>query len=424
MMNETEETVKRAILVGVHLKQEPLKLAEASMDELANLARTLSIEVNEIVLQSKDRYDSKTFVGTGKLEELKAILDETGVKTVIFDHELSPNQGKNIEKVLEVMVLDRTQLILEIFLDHAKTPEAKAQVEVAQLKYMLPRLVGMWAHLDREKGGIGASRGAGEKQVNIDRTLVRQRISKLERVLEQSQLDRTIQAKQRENCYQVAFTGYTNAGKTTLMNQISKLDREGEDKLFATLDSRTRKLEGFTNPELLLSDTVGFIQNLPHGLVASFRSTLSVVCNADLLLHVVDATSPVLPQHLETTLKVLKEIGADEVPQLLVFNKIDLLSDPAHLVWLNSKYPGCLTVSSFDEVGLKVLVEKIQDFFTKNYISQEVLIPYDRQKWVNRYHELTEVKSQEFEEEGVRISYRATQTNQKILDAMRQKELE
>jgi len=424
MMHQTEEAQKRALLVGVHLKQEPMNFAEASMLELENLARTLEIKVEASELQSKDRYDPKTFVGPGKLDEIKAILEDRDIDMVIFDHELSPNQGKNIEKLLSVMVLDRTQLILEIFLDHAKTPEAKAQVELAQLKYMLPRLVGMWAHLDREKGGIGASRGAGEKQVNIDRTLVRQRIGKLEAVLQQAQKDRKVQSKQRRNCYQVAFTGYTNAGKTTLMNQISKLDKPGEDKLFATLESRTRKLEGYTNPELLLSDTVGFIQNLPHSLVASFRSTLSVVCEADLLLHVVDATSLILPQHLDTTLKVLKEIGASKVPQLLVFNKVDLLDSPEHLVWLNSRYPGSLAVSSFDADSTQALLGQIEEFFAKNYISEEVLIPYDRQKWVNQYHELTEVKSQAFEEEGVRIVYRATHTNQKILDAMRQKESE
>lgn len=420
-MNEPK---RKALLLSVHLKSKDLWSAEQSLLELEALARTLGIEVAAKEIQSRDSPDPRTFVGQGKLEEVKQIIEDQEIDLVIFDHDLSPNQGKHLERALEMMVLDRTQLILEIFFDHAKTPEAKAQVEVAQLEYMLPRLVGMWAHLDREKGGIGASRGTGEKQINIDRTLIRNRISKLEKVLAQAQKDRGVQGKQRQNCFQVALTGYTNAGKTTLMHQISELEEVGEDKLFATLESRTRKLPGFSHPELLLTDTVGFIQNLPHGLVASFRSTLSVVRDADLLLHVVDASNPNLEQHLETTFKVLEEIKADQVPQLLVFNKADLVEDPSRLVWLKSRYPGCLTVSSFSQEDLAALLERIKEHFSKNYISQETLIPYALSKWVNRYFELTEVLSQTFEEEGVRLVYKTTLGNQKILDALiRQQEV-
>ncbi|MDT8446748.1 MAG: GTPase HflX [bacterium] len=409
---------QRALLVSVHIKGEDLSLAEESLKELENLALTLDFEVVGQVIQSRSSPDSRTFLGQGKLEEIQQLAESAEANLLIVDHELSPNQGKNLEREMGFMVIDRTQLILEIFFDHAKTPEAKAQVELAQLKYMLPRLVGMWAHLDREKGGIGASRGTGEKQINIDRTIIRNRIAKLEKILRQAQKDRGVQSKSRRDCYQVAIVGYTNAGKTTLMHELSGLNQTGENKLFATLESRTRQLEGFSNPDLLLSDTVGFIQNLPHGLVASFRSTLSVVREADLLMHVADANSPILSQHLETTFNVLGEIGAGEVPQILVFNKADLVTDPERLVWLKSRYPGSIAVSSFDREGLAQLLKLIQGHFAKNFISQELLIPYNRSEWVNRVHQLAQVKSQAYEEEGVRITYRTTAANQKMLESL------
>lgn len=416
----SDDRPQRALLVSVRLKDQPMELAEESLAELENLARTLDFEVVGKELQSRQSPDPRSFLGTGKLEEVKEIAEELEADLMLFDHELSPNQGKYLERYLDRMVIDRTQLILEIFIDHAKTPEAKAQVELAQLKYMLPRLVGMWAHLDREKGGIGASRGTGEKQINIDRNLIRTRIAKLEKTLKQANKDRAVQAKRRQNCYQASLVGYTNAGKTTLMHEVSGLEQTGEDKLFATLESRTRKLEGFSNPDLLLSDTVGFIQNLPHGLVASFRSTLSVVRDADLLLHVADASSPILEQHLATTFSVLEEIGAAEIPQILVFNKADLVEDPERLLWLKGRYPGSLVVSCFDKNSQEELRQAIEEHFSKNFICQELLVPYNRSGWVNRVHQLAQVQSQDYEEEGVRLIYRTTAANQRMLETLMQ----
>ena len=278
--------------MALHLKSDRLDDTLDSLQELSSLAVTLGFKLIGSEVQSRSTPDSKSYIGGGKLKEIKEIIKEEKVDIVLFDNELSPNQGKYIEGFLDCMVWDRTQVILEIFANHARTPESRDQVELAQLKYMLPRLVGLWAHLDREKGGISASRGTGEKQINIDRKLIRSRITRLENALKKVEKERGVQSKRRAECFQVGVVGYTNAGKTSLINRLTGAELLSEDKLFATLESATRILPSETKPDVLISDTVGFIRNLPHNLIASFRSTLSVVRDADLLLHVVDASSP------------------------------------------------------------------------------------------------------------------------------------
>ncbi|OGG94743.1 MAG: GTPase HflX [Candidatus Lambdaproteobacteria bacterium RIFOXYD2_FULL_50_16] len=420
-MIENQEAPKQVFLAAVHLKQQDLVECQRSMVELAALADTLGFVVVGQEIQSRDRPDGKGYLGKGKLAEIKERYEVEPFDILILDHDLSPNQGRFLEQYFGTMVIDRTQLILEIFADHAQTPEARAQVELAQLKYMLPRLVGMWAHLDREKGGISASRGTGEKQVTTDRNIIRLRISRLEKQLAQVEKDRGVQSKNRQNCLRVALVGYTNAGKTTLMNRLSDLGIEGKDQLFATLESRTRKMDGFFNPEILLSDTVGFIQNLPHSLVASFRSTLAVVRDADLLLHIADAHSPKLQTELRTTFEVLEEIGAHEVPQILVLSKADLVSEPEELVVLRSNHPQAVVLSAFDPEGLARLKASIEEHFANNFVSQEVLIPYNRTSLVNRFHQLAQIEVEEYQETGVWLKYRTTLTNGQILDALLEK---
>src|SRR5210317_1254160 len=318
---------ENVFIVALNLKPSPLNETEESLNELEALAETLNLCVMGRVIQSRNSPDQRTFIGKGKLHEVENAIEELGIAVVLFDCELTPKQGQVLEKILGCMVWDRTQVILEIFARHARTSESKVQVELASLEYMMPRLVGMWAHLDRERGGISASRGMGEKQINIDRKIVRTRIGKLKKELEKIVSERQTQKKKRKDCFQIAIIGYTNAGKSTLMNLLTGNNLLTEDRLFATLESTTRILKGVTKPETVISDTVGFIRNLPHGLVASFRSTLDVVKDADLILHVTDASHPLIEEHISTTHDVLKEIGGGNIPAILVLNKSDLIND-------------------------------------------------------------------------------------------------
>jgi GTP-binding protein HflX len=313
------------------------------------------------------------------------------------------------------MVWDRTQLILEIFVKHARTPESRDQVELAQLKYMLPRLVGLWAHLDREKGGINASKGTGEKQISIDRRLIDKRIARLESSLKKVASERRTQSKLRNTCFQIGVVGYTNAGKTSLMNQLTGADLLAEDKLFATLESATRILPCKIKPDILISDTVGFIRNLPHNLVASFRSTLSVVKNADLLLHVVDASSPNIKQHIETTEQVLKEIEAYNVPRLLVLNKIDLVTDRLDRLILSKSHPLGELVSANNPELISRLKIRIEQHFQHSFIRDNLLLPYSRADILSRLYQLGTVEQVEYAEDGIHITHAINQTNKRIL---------
>ncbi|MDH5561227.1 MAG: GTPase HflX [Deltaproteobacteria bacterium] len=407
----------KAYLLAVHLKSQDINRTLAALDEVRSLAETMNFEVVGQEIQSRDAYDSKTYIGTGKLIEMRRIVEDQDISLVLFDHELTPNQGKFLEKQLGCMVLDRTQLILEIFANHAQTPEAKEQVELAQLKYMLPRLVGLWAHLDREKGGIGLSKGTGEKQINIDRTIIRKRISKLEKSLGKIARERQTQSNLRKKCFLSCVVGYTNAGKTSLVNQLTGAGLYIENKLFATLDSATRVMDNHTKPKILLSDTVGFIDNLPHSLIASFRSTLSVVKEADLLLHVIDASNPDIDKVIETTTEVLREIGAANIPLLIVLNKIDLVEDQVEMLVLKKKFPEAVMVSALDIQSVQRFKKEVSGFFERNLKSERTLLPYERSSLLSKFYQLGMVEKIDYEDEGIYITHKMTPTNQKILAA-------
>ncbi len=414
MIEYSQEKI-RVLLFAVHFKADKFEIAEDSLDEMESLARTLDFEIVGRDYQTRDRLDSRSYLGTGKLNGIKQTIKENKINLILFDRELSPNQGKYIESFLDCMVWDRTQLILEIFAGHARTPESRDQVELAQLKYMLPRLVGLWAHLDREKGGIGASRGTGEKQITIDRRLIGKRISRLEKSLKKIAGERQTQSKQRFTCFQLGVVGYTNAGKTSLINHLTGARLLAENKLFATLESATRSLPSKIKPEILISDTVGFIRNLPHNLVASFRSTLSVVKNADLLLHVVDASSPNIEQHIETTELVLKEIGAFEIPRLLVLNKMDLVSDRLDRLILAKSYPEGQIVSVFEDESVLGLKERIEKHFQIGFTRNNLTLPYEKAEILSRLYQLGTVEDVKYEEDGIHITHAINQTNKKIL---------
>lgn len=321
MLERESHEYEKAILVGVVTQQQSEEKLNEYLDELEFLAYTAGASIKKRFSQKMQKPNPKTFVGSGKMEDIKAYVDSHNIDTVIFDDELSPAQQKNIEKILETKIIDRTYLILDIFAQRAQTSYARTQVELAQYEYLLPRLVGLWTHLERQKGGIGM-RGPGETEIETDRRIVRDRISLLKKKLLTIDKQMATQRGNRGKMVRVALVGYTNVGKSTLMNVISKSDVFAENKLFATLDTTVRKVV-VKNLPFLLTDTVGFIRKLPTQLVESFKSTLDEVRESDLLLHVVDIAHGSFEDHIASVNKILDEIDAVDKPTIMVFNKID-----------------------------------------------------------------------------------------------------
>lgn len=318
----TEVHIAQAVLIGVINKQQNETLAFEYLDELAFLAQTYGVETKKVFTQKLERPDKATFIGKGKLNDVKTFVKENNIEVVIFDDELSPSQQRNLEKELGRKILDRTTLILEIFSQRAQTAHAKTQVQLAQYQYLLPRLTGMWTHLERQRGGTGTRGGAGEKEIETDRRIARDRIAQLKEDLKVIDKQMATQRKNRGEFVRVALVGYTNVGKSTIMNMISKSEVFAENKLFATLDTTVRKVT-IDNLFFLLSDTVGFIRKLPTQLVESFKSTLDELREADVLLHVVDISHPNFEDHIAVVRQTLIDIGAGDKETILVFNKID-----------------------------------------------------------------------------------------------------
>lgn len=320
---ETETVAETAVIVGLILPTQNQEQAEEYLDELEFLARTSGLKTLGRFTQRLDKPDTRTFVGKGKLEEVKAMVESQEVDTVIFDDDLTPSQVRNLEQSLQVKILDRSLLILNIFSLRAQTAQAKAQVELAQYQYILPRLTRMWSHLSKQRGGVGM-RGPGEKELETDRRIVRDKIALLKQKLEKIEKQAATQRKNRDKVVRVALVGYTNVGKSTVMQRLSKADVFAENKLFATVDSTVRKVV-IDNLPFLLTDTVGFIRKLPTTLVECFKSTLDEISEADVLVHVVDVSHNSFEEHIETVNDTLAEIGAADKPTLMVYNKIDKL---------------------------------------------------------------------------------------------------
>jgi GTP-binding protein HflX len=336
----------------------PSPTAEDTLDELALLTRTAGAEVAGRLRQRRDSINAGSFLSRGKLSELARLVGEESADLVIFDDDLSPAQTRNLEKRLERKVLDRSELILAIFAEHARTRESRLQVELAQLEYLLPRLTRMWVHLSRQQGGIG-TRGPGETQLEVDRRRVREKIAFLKSRLEDVDKERRVQRARRERVHRTALVGYTNAGKSTLMNALTGADVLTEDKLFATLDATTRRYRFPDGRVTLFTDTVGFIRKLPHHLVASFRSTLDEVVEADLLLHVVDASSPAAERQIEAVDGVLEALEVADRPTRLVLNKVDA-ADEDHVLGLQARHPGSVACSARRREGLDALRELVR----------------------------------------------------------------
>ncbi len=364
---------ERAILVGLCPKKRDRLEVEEHLEELSELAATAGAEVVGSVVQERGPADPATLIRRGRVEHLAALSRDKSADLVVFDDDLSPAQTRNLEKALPVRVLDRSSLILDIFARRARTREARTQVELAQLRYLLPRLTRQWGHLSRQDGGIG-QRGVGETQLEIDRRLVRRRISRLASDLKRIERERGERRKGRSATRRVALIGYTNAGKSTIFNLLTGAGTFVENRLFATLDPLCRRCEQGGGPAFLVIDTVGFIRKLPHHLVASFRSTLEEAAEADLLIQVVDASSHALEDQLRTTEAALDELGLSDRPRLLAFNKIDR-TPPAVLERLRAEHPGAVLLSALDPSQEEVLAEVVRRRLGESLIEETVAIP-------------------------------------------------
>jgi GTP-binding protein HflX len=382
-------------------------LAGSSLDELDRLLTTLGVNPAARVVVAIKRIHPATYVGSGKVDEIKEAMIEAGAEAVIFDVELSPNQLRNLEAVIQKPILDRPGVIIEIFSQHARTKEAKTQVSLARLQYILPRLSHFWTHFERQRGGGSGNRGMGEKQIEVDRRLVKKRISVLKERLGAIEKERVVQRSSRKDVLKVALVGYTNAGKSTLLNALTQSNVLAENKLFATLDASVRTLDPHGHPPVVAIDTVGFIDRLPPSLVASFRSTLEELEEADLLVHVVDASSPQAREQLKITEKVLEELKVDTTPRITVLNKGDLVPEGAagrNSVRLIS--PGSVSVSALNKEDMVRLRELILNHFRKNMEVWEVLVPYSDSKMEALIHAHGSVELNRHMEKGTFIRLR------------------
>jgi GTP-binding protein HflX len=410
---------EKALLIGISSQPEvPRTLVEEYLAELAFLADTAGADVVRSIIQEKKQPDPATCIGRGKAEELADLVKDEKVDLVIFDDDLSPVQARNLERIFECKVLDRTGLILQIFAIRAKSSQARTQVELAQLEYLLPRLSGAWTHLSKQKGGIG-TKGPGETQIETDRRLVRNRIAALKKKLRAVSLQHDTQTSRRVSVPRVALVGYTNAGKSTLMNALCpEAGAHAENRLFATLDTRTRRLELKINKLVLLSDTVGFIRKLPHTLVESFKSTLDEVLQADFLLHVIDVSHPSFQDQMQVVRQTLTEIGVKHDHIIDVFNKIDALEDTSELIELRARYPEAVFISAERGLNLSALKECISDHVQREFRMRKVRTHVSNYKLIGYLYDHAEVIEKRFVEEQVFLTIRVHRNNLKQIDAM------
>ena len=399
----------RAILVGVKLRDNLMHETEESLQELRQLAETAGIEVVCETIQPRNMPNPTYFIGAGKVEELEPLVEELNADAIIFDEELSPAQTRNLEQAFDIAAIDRTGLILQVFAQRALTKEARLQVALAQLEYALPRLTRMWTHLSRLAtggGGGGPIRGPGETQLEMDRRWVRRNIGRVRKALQAVEKQRTVQRRNRSEKVKVSLVGYTNAGKSTLFNLLTGESVLAEDKLFATLDSTTRRVDLPQKQQILLSDTVGFIKKLPHQLVAAFKATLEEVVEADLLLHVVDVSHSEAEAQIAAVNEVLDDLDATDIPMLMIFNKIDNLQTEDGLQVLRSQYPDAHLISAHRGDGIETLMEALSNLFVELGPDLSLIIPYTDGKALDLLYKHGTVLNAEYAADAIHVKAR------------------
>ena len=402
---------EKALLVGVIIPGTTETIIHEHLDELELLAETAGAKVIERITQKVANINPATFVGKGKAKQIISQAKELNVKLILFDDELSPAQIKNYHQMSEkIKVLDRSGLILDIFQKHARSKEATTQVDLAYLEYLLPRLTRQWTHLERQMGGVGTRAGMGETQIEVDRRLIRTRITRLKKDLLKIEKERSTQSLRRKSEFRVSLVGYTNAGKSTLFKALTGTDVFIQDQLFATLDTTVRKLCLDASHTILLSDTVGFIRKLPHNLVASFKSTLKEVLEADLILMVLDMSSPQLLDHKNTIQEVLEDMKASDIPKVLVLNKVDLISNGNMIDKIQRSLPKAVTVSAKQHLKLSALNAKIVEYMEANYQTIDIEFPYEDGKTIAQAQEGVDVLERSYEEDGVKLKIRGSQS--------------
>jgi GTP-binding protein HflX len=397
-------------LVALHTNDITKELVEEHLAELEELALTAGAVTIYKMIQSKYSVEPAFYIGKGKAEELAQVVEDKKIDIVIFDDDLSPVQVRNLEKLLNRKIVDRSGLILDIFAFRAKTKEAKTQVELAQLQYMLPRLTRAWTHLSKQYGGIG-TKGPGETQIETDRRIIRDRISHLKENLVKIEAHRSTQSAGRKDLTKLSLVGYTNAGKSTLFNLLTNSEVFAEDKLFATLDSTTRSFVLGNNRKFLLSDTVGFIRKLPHHLVASFKSTLNEVRDADIILHIVDLSHQYYEDHIAVVEQTMKDLHFHSKKIIRVFNKVDVVANKHLLDFVMNKYSDSVIISARRGINITTLQDKILSFAEETFVEESVKLSVDKSKIAAKIHTLADVISIEYDEDQILITYRTKKEN-------------
>ena len=410
MIEINRKVTERAMLVALQTKNINRELVEEHLSELEELADTAGADSIFKIIQTKSSIDSAFYIGKGKAEELAQLIELNDIDLAIFDDDLTPVQVRNLEKLFNRKIIDRSGLILDIFALRAKTKEAKTQVELAQLEYMLPRLTRAWTHLSKQYGGIG-TKGPGETQIETDRRMIRTRISHLKAKLKEIESQRQTQSKGRKDFVRISIAGYTNAGKSTLFNLLTKAEVFAEDKLFATLDSTTRTVDFNTREKILISDTVGFIRKLPPHLVASFKSTLNEVRDSDIILHMIDLSHPYYEDHLRVVDETLKEFGSEYKKEIRVFNKVDSVSDKSIIEYVRNKYPGSVIISAQKGINISSLVNSIESIIKDSFVEEEIQLKIEQTKLASQIHDLAEVTSVKYDHDIVLFKYRANKEN-------------
>lgn len=410
---ETRKT-ERAIAVGLITDRSNRAQAAEYLDELVLLADTAGAEVCHKIIQERSSVDPGTFIGRGKVEEIGSLVENENIDLVVFDDDLTSVQVRNLEKVVKCKIVDRSGLILDIFASRAKTKEAMTQVELAQLQYLLPRLTRQWTHLSKQYGGIG-TKGPGEQQIEVDRRTIRKRISLLKEKIARIDKERVVQRKRRSEFTRVALVGYTNAGKSTLFRLFSGADVLVEDRLFATLDTTVRYVALSPTKRILLSDTVGFIRKLPPHLIASFKSTLSEAIEADIIVHVVDASHPRFEEQIQVVRATLDDLQASGKPTIMVFNKIDRLQDRSILPSLTKTYSPSISISATRGINVSELVEKLLELAEHDGVEQTITVKQSEYRTVAKLHDIAEILEEKYLNNSVKVRFRVSQKNMERL---------